>query len=115
MTRPQMTVTIAAMRNATQTVVEAEHLVLHRLASCIISDIRPKQVSEFYFLGISWTNALDQKCTVASICIFWFQLSVFFFSFCFLFFLFLDVLFNWSILLEGLFLLWILVSASTVV
>ena len=30
MTRPQMTVTIAAMRNVTQTVVEAEHLVLHR-------------------------------------------------------------------------------------
>ena len=25
------------------------------------SDFRPKQESEFYFLGISWTNALDQN------------------------------------------------------
>ena len=61
-----MTVTTAAMRNATQTVVEADHLVLHRLLLVLLATFGLNRIP-----NLLSRNFLDKrsgpKCTVASI------------------------------------------------
>ena len=54
-----MTVTTAAMRNATQTVVEADHLVLHRLLLVLLATFGLNRIPNLLsrnFLDTLWTK-----------------------------------------------------------